>query len=78
MTYTSEKRLKSYAKRWKLNFADVKSAPQDTPAEVTTILPVAASIRSTRSRSRAKDQETAHRRAVEGIGSSDGQQALIV
>ena len=41
MTYTSEKRLKSYAKRWKLNFADVKSAPQDTPAEVTTILPVA-------------------------------------
>ena len=41
MTYKSEKRLQTYAKRWKLNYEDVKSAPQDTPYEVTTILPVA-------------------------------------
>ena len=41
MTYNSEKRLQTYAKRWKLNFADVKTAPQDTPSEVTTMLPVA-------------------------------------
>jgi hypothetical protein len=33
--------LKSYAKRWKLNFEDVKSAPMDTPYEVSTLLPVA-------------------------------------
>jgi len=41
MTYKSEKRLQTYAKRWKLNYEDVKTAPQDTPYEVTTILPVA-------------------------------------
>lgn len=41
MTYTSASRLQSYAERWKLNLDDVKTAPQDTPAEVTTLLPVA-------------------------------------
>ena len=41
MTYSSDKRLRAYAKRWKLNYEDVKTAPQDTPAEVSTILPVA-------------------------------------
>jgi len=41
MTYKSEKRLQTYAKRWKLNYEDVKTATQDTPYEVTTILPVA-------------------------------------
>lgn len=41
MTYNSEKRLQAYAARWKLNYEDVKSAPQDTPFDVTTILPVA-------------------------------------
>jgi len=41
MTYNSDKRLRTYAKRWKLNYEDVKTAPQDTPADVSTILPVA-------------------------------------
>ncbi|MGB0632039.1 MAG: ABC transporter substrate-binding protein [Alphaproteobacteria bacterium] len=41
LTYKSDKRLQAYAKRWKLNYEDVKTAPQDTPYEVTTILPVA-------------------------------------
>jgi NitT/TauT family transport system substrate-binding protein len=41
MTYSSDKRLRAYAKRWKLNYEDVKSAPQDTPADVSTLLPVA-------------------------------------
>ena len=41
MTYNSEKRLKTYAARWKLNFDDVKDAAQDTPFDVTTLLPVA-------------------------------------
>jgi NitT/TauT family transport system substrate-binding protein len=40
-TYNSMDQLKSYAKRWKLNFEDVKSAPMDTPYEVSTLLPVA-------------------------------------
>ncbi len=40
-TYNSEKRLKAYAKRWKLNYEDVKTAPQDTPYDVVTLLPVA-------------------------------------
>jgi len=39
-TYTSAKRLRAYAKRWKLNYEDVKSAPQDTPPELTTMLPL--------------------------------------
>ncbi len=41
MTYNSEKRLQAYAKRWKLNYEDVKTAPQDTPYDVVTLLPVA-------------------------------------
>ena len=41
MTYNSEKRLQTYAKRWKLNYEDVKTAPQDTPASETTLLPLA-------------------------------------
>lgn len=41
MTYSSDKRLRAYAKRWKLNYEDVKTAPQDTPADVSTIMPVA-------------------------------------
>ena len=40
-TYNSMDQLQSYAKRWKLNFDDVKSAPTDTPYEVSTLLPVA-------------------------------------
>jgi NitT/TauT family transport system substrate-binding protein len=40
-TYNSEKRLKAYAKRWKLNYEDVKTAPQDTPYDVVTLQPVA-------------------------------------
>jgi NitT/TauT family transport system substrate-binding protein len=40
-TYNSMDQLKSYAKRWKLNFEDVKSAPMDTPYKVSTLLPVA-------------------------------------
>ena len=40
-TYTSDNRLRAYAKRWKLNYEDVKSAPQDTPPELTTLLPLA-------------------------------------
>lgn len=40
-TYTSDDQLRAYAKRWKLDYADVKSAGEDTPMEVTTLLPVA-------------------------------------
>ena len=40
-TYNSVEQMKTYAARWKLNFDDVKDAGNDTPAEVTTILPVA-------------------------------------
>lgn len=40
-TYNNEDQLRAYAKRWKLNFEDVKSAPQDTPLHVSTFLPVA-------------------------------------
>lgn len=41
MTYSNQARLQTYAKRWKLNFEDVKDAPRDTPQEVATLLPVA-------------------------------------
>jgi ABC-type nitrate/sulfonate/bicarbonate transport system substrate-binding protein len=41
MTYSNTKRLKTYAKRWKLNFEDVKDAAKDTPQAIATILPVA-------------------------------------
>ena len=40
-TYNSQEQMKKYAARWKLNYEDVKDAGNDTPAEVTTILPVA-------------------------------------
>lgn len=41
ISYNSEKQLKAYAKRWKQNYEDVKTAPQDTPLNVATFLPVA-------------------------------------
>ena len=40
-SYNSEDQLRAYAKRWKLDFDDVKSAPLDTPLSATTPLPVA-------------------------------------
>jgi NitT/TauT family transport system substrate-binding protein len=40
-TYTSNEQLQAYAKRWKLNYEDIKDAGMDTPMEVTTLLPVA-------------------------------------
>ena len=40
-TYTNEDQLRAYAKRWKLNFDDVKGAPNDTPLSASTFLPVA-------------------------------------
>jgi NitT/TauT family transport system substrate-binding protein len=40
-SYNNEDQLRAYAKRWKLNFDDVKSAPQDTPLSATTPLPIA-------------------------------------
>ena len=40
-SYNSEDQLRAYAKRWKLNFDDVKTAPQDTPLHAVTLLPVA-------------------------------------
>jgi NitT/TauT family transport system substrate-binding protein len=41
LTYSSDKRLRAYAKRWKLDYANVKTAPQDTPQSMTTLLPLA-------------------------------------
>lgn len=40
-TYTSLQQMKTYAKRWKLNFEDVKDSTSDVPLEVATFLPVA-------------------------------------
>ncbi len=40
-TYTSLQQMKTYAKRWKLNFEDVKDSTDDVPLEVATFLPVA-------------------------------------
>lgn len=40
-TYSSDEQLKAYAKRWKLNYEDIKSAPMDTPLNSSTFLPVA-------------------------------------
>ena len=40
-SYTSDDQLRSYAKRWKLNYDDIKTAGEDTPLEVATIMPVA-------------------------------------
>ena len=40
-TYSSDEQLQAYAKRWKLNYEDIKSAPMDTPLYSSTFLPVA-------------------------------------
>ena len=40
-TYTSDKQLQAYAKRWKLNFDDIKDSDKDTPLTSATFLPVA-------------------------------------
>lgn len=40
-SYTSDEQLRSYAKRWKLNYDDIKTAGEDTPLEVSSIMPVA-------------------------------------
>jgi len=40
-TYTSDKQMKAYAKRWKLNFADVKDSSRDVPLVHSTFLTVA-------------------------------------
>jgi hypothetical protein len=40
-SYSSDEQLRSYAKRWKLNYEDIKTAGEDTPMNVTTLLPVA-------------------------------------
>ena len=40
-SYTSDEQLHAYAKRWKLNYEDIKTAGEDTPMNVTTLLPVA-------------------------------------
>jgi len=40
-TYTSQEQMKAYAKRWKLNYDDVKDSADDVPLSVATFLPVA-------------------------------------
>lgn len=40
-TYTSEAQMRAYAKRWKLNYEDVKDSAQDVPLVNATFLPVA-------------------------------------
>ncbi|MEE8333010.1 MAG: ABC transporter substrate-binding protein [Alphaproteobacteria bacterium] len=40
-TYTNDKQMRAYAKRWKLNYEDVKDSAQDVPLRVATFLPVA-------------------------------------
>ena len=40
-SYNEPSQLEAYAKRWKLNLEDVKTAPMDTPLNTTTQLPVA-------------------------------------
>ena len=40
-TYTSDKQLQAYAKRWKLNFDDIKDSDKDVPLVNATFLPVA-------------------------------------
>lgn len=40
-SYTSDEQLQTYAKRWKLNYDNIKGVGNDTPMEVTTLLPVA-------------------------------------
>ena len=40
-TYPSDVQMKAYAKRWKLNFDDVKDSSTDVPLINSTFLPVA-------------------------------------
>lgn len=40
-TYTSDAQLKSYAKRWKLKFEDIRNSGEDVKLENATFLPVA-------------------------------------
>lgn len=40
-TYSSEKQMRAYANRWKLNYDDVKDSSKDTPLANSTFLPVA-------------------------------------
>lgn len=40
-TYTNDKQMRAYAKRWKLNYEDVKDSAMDVPLRVATFLPVA-------------------------------------
>lgn len=40
-TYTSDKQMKAYAKRWKLNFEHIKDSDKDVPLVSATFLPVA-------------------------------------
>jgi hypothetical protein len=40
-TYTNDSQMKAYAKRWKLNFDDVKDSRSDVPLVDSTFLPVA-------------------------------------
>lgn len=40
-SYSSDEQLRTYAKRWKLNYEDIKTAPMDTPLNSSTFLPVA-------------------------------------
>ena len=40
-TYSSEKQMRAYADRWKLNYDDVKDSSKDTPLANSTFLPVA-------------------------------------
>ena len=41
VTYSSEKQMKAYADRWKLNYDDVKDSSKDVPLSNSTFLPVA-------------------------------------
>jgi NitT/TauT family transport system substrate-binding protein len=40
LTYVSEKQLRAYAKRWKMEYADVKDAGKYTTLENSTMLPI--------------------------------------
>ena len=40
-SYTSDEQLREYAKRWNLNYEDIKDAAVDTPLDATSLLPVA-------------------------------------
>lgn len=40
ITYTSEKQQRAYAKRWKLNYQDIKDTPKFVPLSGSTYLPI--------------------------------------